>query len=76
MSEIAQGETATFTLSYGPSHLPPPAAVDPKAALSATQAYWNEWLEGRHPQGAWSKAVTRSLITVRFCNVTLSSLRI
>ena len=40
---IGAGETAAFVLSHVPSHLPPPQAIDPAAALVDTEAFWREW---------------------------------
>jgi GH15 family glucan-1,4-alpha-glucosidase len=63
--EVAEGETATFMLSYGPSHLPDPHPIDPEAALEDTEAYWREWASQCHEVGEWSQAVRRSLITLK-----------
>jgi GH15 family glucan-1,4-alpha-glucosidase len=63
--EVAEGETATFMLSYGPSHLPDPHPIDPEAALEDTEAYWREWASQCHQVGEWSQAVRRSLITLK-----------
>jgi len=41
--EVSEGETIPFVLTYGPSHLPLPAAIDPAQALQDTEAYWREW---------------------------------
>ena len=40
---IKQGETATFVASWAPSDRRPPDALDPRAALAQTEAYWREW---------------------------------
>jgi GH15 family glucan-1,4-alpha-glucosidase len=63
--EVAEGETATFMLSYGPSHLSDPHPIDPEAALEDTEAYWREWASQCHEVGEWSQAVRRSLITLK-----------
>jgi GH15 family glucan-1,4-alpha-glucosidase len=59
------GETTPFILTYGPSHLPPPAAPDPDAALEATEGFWTEWVDKGEAAGDWSEAVVRSLITLK-----------
>src|SRR5687768_7055420 len=41
--EVAAGESLSFELTYGPSHLPPPASIDPQAALAETEAFWCAW---------------------------------
>jgi glucoamylase len=68
---VRAGETVAFQLSHGPSHLDPPAALDPEAALRDTEAYWRDF-SGRsrvstmlssHP--VWAPAVSRSLLTLK-----------
>ena len=44
---VAAGQRIPFVLTYAPSHLPLPDAVDPEAALAETAAFWAEW-SGRH----------------------------
>jgi GH15 family glucan-1,4-alpha-glucosidase len=62
---VAAGETISFALTYAPSHLPPPDAIDPEKALMETAAFWAEWT-GRHASsGPFAGAVTRSLITLK-----------
>jgi GH15 family glucan-1,4-alpha-glucosidase len=62
---IAAGEMVPFVLSYGPSHLPPPAALDPKAALAATEKYWTTWADRCRKVGRWSEHLVRSAITLK-----------
>ena len=62
---VAAGETATFALSYSPSHLPVPAAIDVRESLEATEAFWRSWAGRCHATGKWSGAVRRSLITLK-----------
>jgi GH15 family glucan-1,4-alpha-glucosidase len=61
---VAAGETVTFVLSYGPSHLPAPDTIDPAAALADTDAYWNNWCGHGREAGRWASAVQRSLLTL------------
>ena len=63
--EVAAGNTVPFVLTHGPSHEPPPAAIDPAAALEHTETFWRQWAERNQPCGEWSEAVTRSLITLK-----------
>jgi GH15 family glucan-1,4-alpha-glucosidase len=63
--EVKEGETATFMLSYGASHLPDPHPIDPEAALEDTETYWREWASQCREVGEWSQAVRRSLITLK-----------
>jgi GH15 family glucan-1,4-alpha-glucosidase len=62
---VAAGQTIAFVLSYGPSHLDPPAPLDPHQALADTEKFWREWTRCAHPADPYSAAVTRSLITVK-----------
>jgi GH15 family glucan-1,4-alpha-glucosidase len=58
-------ETLSFVLTYVPSHLEAPPAVDVRQALNETERFWREWVtKGKRTQ-RWSQAVTRSLITLR-----------
>jgi GH15 family glucan-1,4-alpha-glucosidase len=62
---VAAGERVPFVLTYGPSHLPLPPAIDAEAALAATEACWSEWAGKCRPAGRWSDAVVRSVITLK-----------
>jgi GH15 family glucan-1,4-alpha-glucosidase len=68
---VRAGQTISFQFSHGPSHLPPPAAMDPEAALLCTEAYWREF-SGRCTYAGpgaefprWKQAVDRSLLTLK-----------
>ena len=52
-------------LTYGPSHLPVPKAIDPAHALQETEAFWNEWCSRCTYQGEHRDLVMRSLITLK-----------
>lgn len=62
---VAAGETAAFVLTYGPSHLAPPPALDPAAALADAEAFWGEWAARCTYRGDWGDAVRRSLTTLK-----------
>ena len=65
---VAAGETVPFTLAYAPSHLPPPDAAEPQAALDATEQFWTEWCSrARIEDGEQRTTVMRSLITLGSC---------
>jgi GH15 family glucan-1,4-alpha-glucosidase len=63
--EIAAGDTAPFVLTYSPSHLELPRAIDPEKALVETEAFWNRWCEQCKVTGEWAGPVRRSLITLK-----------
>ena len=63
--EIAEGQTATFSLAYGPSHLPEPQPTDAAAAIAETETAWREWSARMQPAGPWTEAVRRSIITLK-----------
>jgi GH15 family glucan-1,4-alpha-glucosidase len=63
--EVGAGETVPFVLSYGPSHLPVPAPIDPERALLATEKFWAEWCSHCTYDGVQRDLVMRSLITLK-----------
>ena len=63
--EVEAGTTVPIVLTHGPSHLPPPRAINPEESLAATERFWVDWTERCRTQGEWSDAVTRSLITLK-----------
>lgn len=40
---VQAGQSLTFVMSHGVSHLPPPAPFDAEAALTATEESWRAW---------------------------------
>ena len=63
---VAAGERVPFTLTYAPSHLPPPDPVDPEAALAEAERFWAEWSgRARLEEGERRGAVMRSLIMLK-----------
>jgi GH15 family glucan-1,4-alpha-glucosidase len=63
--EVEAGQSMTFVLSHGPSHLPPPARIDGDAALSATEDTWRAWSKRCKYEGPWRDAVLRSLLVLK-----------
>ena len=59
------GQTIPFVLSYGLSHLSPPAMPDPVRALCETETFWREWTERSDISGPYSDEIRRSLITLK-----------
>ncbi len=62
---VASGQTLPFTLTYAPSHLPAPEALDAAAALDETERFWTEWCRKCRMTGPLSETVHRSLITLK-----------
>jgi GH15 family glucan-1,4-alpha-glucosidase len=64
-STLKQGESLPFVLSYGPSHLDPPAAVDAEKALKTCETFWCDWTAATETEGPHAEAIKRSLITLK-----------
>jgi GH15 family glucan-1,4-alpha-glucosidase len=62
---VEPGQRVPFVLSHAPSHLPMPALPDPFTALDDTERFWSDWSAPCNEAGRWSKAVLRSLITLK-----------
>jgi len=63
--EVEAGQTVPFVFSYGPSHLPAPAPIDPRRALQDTEDFWIQWSSLCDDQGPYRDLVMRSLITLK-----------
>jgi GH15 family glucan-1,4-alpha-glucosidase len=63
--EVRAGKTVPFVLTYGPSHLPVPAPLDPIQALRETEAFWSEWAGRCSYRDGHRDLVMRSLITLK-----------
>lgn len=62
---VDEGQSISFVLTWGPSHLPPPTAVEPGPALEDTERFWREWSARCTYKGEWRDAVMRSLLTLK-----------
>jgi GH15 family glucan-1,4-alpha-glucosidase len=62
---VATGQQVPFVLQWYPSHLEPPAAVDPAEAIQFTDQWWHEWSRRCTYEGPWREAVMRSLIVLK-----------
>ncbi|MGI8840977.1 MAG: glycoside hydrolase family 15 protein [Caulobacteraceae bacterium] len=58
---VAAGQSLAFVLSYGPSWLAPPGAIDAAQALAETRAFWADWVAG----GLHPPLARRSLVTLK-----------
>ncbi|MFB6450842.1 glycoside hydrolase family 15 protein [Bradyrhizobium tunisiense] len=63
--EVKAGETVPFVLTYGPSHLDPPAPIDPETALGDTEEFWKDWCGHCTRDGDYRDLIMRSLITLK-----------
>jgi GH15 family glucan-1,4-alpha-glucosidase len=59
------GDRVPFVLTWRPSHLPPPDAIDPIEELGVTEGYWRGWVSACTYEGEWRDAVVRSLLTLK-----------
>src|SRR5262249_20862557 len=62
---IAEGETHSFVLTHGESHLPLPRRINIKTSLARTVRFWRRWAADCSQVGAWTAAVRRSLIILK-----------
>jgi len=62
---VAEGQQVPFTLTWHPSHLPGPRAIDPFRAVDDTEAWWAHWAGRLTYEGGWRDAVVRSLLTIK-----------
>jgi GH15 family glucan-1,4-alpha-glucosidase len=63
--EVEEGQSVPFVLTYGPSHLPVPAPINPAYALQDTENFWTEWSSRCCYEGFGRDLVVRSLITLK-----------
>jgi GH15 family glucan-1,4-alpha-glucosidase len=62
---ISPGERTPFVLTWYPSHMPPPEAIDPEIALAETLLSWSEWAaQGGHLAGD-GDVIHQSLVVLR-----------
>jgi GH15 family glucan-1,4-alpha-glucosidase len=62
---VAKGKSTPFVLSYQPSHLPLPEAIDPHDALEKCEKFWTEWTATTKCEGPHAEAIRRSLLTLK-----------
>jgi GH15 family glucan-1,4-alpha-glucosidase len=62
---VAAGQRVPFTMTWHPSHLDPPPAVDADKELSRAEEWWHKWSARCNYQGPYREAVVRSLITLK-----------
>jgi GH15 family glucan-1,4-alpha-glucosidase len=62
---VNSGESVDFVMTYGPSHLHVPRAIDVSEAVEETQSFWEKWAAANSYEGPYRDAVERSLITLK-----------
>jgi len=62
---VAEGQKASFDLTWYPSHQDEPLPMNIDKAIQDTQNWWLEWSDRCSYHGKWRDAVLRSLITLK-----------
>jgi GH15 family glucan-1,4-alpha-glucosidase len=63
---VRPGDRVPFVLTYQPSHLPEPRAIEPERALQDTEDFWSGWVRRARDHDPHVEAsVVRSLITLK-----------
>ncbi|HVU74110.1 MAG TPA: glycoside hydrolase family 15 protein [Mycobacteriales bacterium] len=71
--DIRAGEVVPFTLTWHPSHLPPPRALRTEQSINLvehTESWWSTWIAQSTYDGDWQDAVRRSLLTLKGLSYT------
>jgi GH15 family glucan-1,4-alpha-glucosidase len=63
--DIHAGERLCFVLMHAVSHLEPPPAIDPEAALGRTVRHWRQWAGRCSVAGEYAEPMRRSLLTLK-----------
>jgi GH15 family glucan-1,4-alpha-glucosidase len=62
---VEAGERRSFVLTWNPSYRHRPTPVDPMAALTETERFWQTWADRCEYTGPYREAVVRSLLTLK-----------
>ena len=64
---VVSGDRLAFSLTWNPSHWPPPRSPDPTRALRDTEKYWQKWISrNAFDRGSpYYEAVVRSLLVLK-----------
>lgn len=63
--DVSAGERVAFVLTWYPSHVDAPDPIDPEDALTATEEWWEDWIDNCAFEGEYREAVVRSLLTLK-----------
>ncbi|MBI4275495.1 MAG: glycoside hydrolase family 15 protein [Rhizobiales bacterium] len=67
---VEAGESASFILTYGPSHRRLAQPADAAHLLHLTESFWHTWIGKCCLSGSWADAIRRSLITLKALTYT------
>ena len=62
---VTAGQRIPFVLTWFPSHLPVPDAIDPEVALTDTVRYWLEWAANFPNSGEYHEEIRQSLLVLK-----------
>ncbi len=62
---VRPGERIPFVLTWFPSHLPMPAAIDAEQALTDAEDYWLEWADRCGHHGDYHDEIHQSLLVLK-----------
>ncbi len=63
--EVAEGDSAYFTLTWKASHEQQPEAIEPDWAIRVTERFWADWSRACSFEGRYRDQVMRSLLTLK-----------
>ena len=63
--EVEAGDEIGFTLTWSRSYCAAPETPSVREALVSAESFWRKWSEHFKPGPEWSKAVIRSLLTLK-----------
>jgi GH15 family glucan-1,4-alpha-glucosidase len=67
---VARGESASFILTWHPSHRDQAPPLEAQAAVANTVRWWKRWARRCTYRGPWREAVMRSLLTLKALTFT------
>jgi GH15 family glucan-1,4-alpha-glucosidase len=62
---LSEGERIPFVLTWFPSHLDLPEAIDPEQALTEAEAFWHEWASRCTHHGVYHEEIHQSLLVLK-----------
>jgi GH15 family glucan-1,4-alpha-glucosidase len=62
---VDAGQRVPFVLTWFPSHLPTPDAIDPEAALDDAESFWLDWASTCVNEGDYHEEIRESLLVLK-----------